>query len=437
MLRLFLAAWFALALSLPLRADVEIIEVTSPGGLTAWLVQAPSIPFTALEIRFRCGTALDEAGREGAVNLMTSLLDEGAGDMDARSFAAAREALAARFSFSAGRDSVTVSARFLSENRQEAVELLRLALVAPRFDEDALERVREQVLSAIRSSARNPSALATQSFNRLAFGTHPFARPGEGTAESVAALDVAALRAAHAAALAQDRMVIGAAGDISPEDLGLLLDRLLGGLPAHGAPLPGPTTFQAPGGVSVVPFDGPQAVIAFGHAGISRDDPDFFAAFVLNEILGGGRFGTRLMRELRESRGLTYGVGTWLGLWDDVQTLQGSMSTDNAKAAAAVDVLRAEWARMAGQGVTAEEREHAITYLTGAYPLRFDGNASIASILASMQFQGYPIDYVQTRNARVEAVSLEDLNTMAARLLDADALHFVVVGQPEGLSDLP
>lgn len=424
----------ALIVALPARAEVAIQPVTSPGGITAWLVENHDIPFTALEIRFRGGTGLDAPGARGAVNLMTGLLEEGAGDLDAQGFAAARDALAASFDFSADRDGISVSVRMLSENRDEAVALLQSALVAPRFDADAIDRVRGQVLAVLRSGAKNPRQIARRAFDAQAFAAHPYGTDGNGTEESVTALTRDQIVAAHRAALARDRIYVGAAGDITPDELGLLLDRLLGGLPAKGAPLPPRAEVTLVPGVSVIDFPGPQSVVLFGHEGLRRDDPDFFAATILNEVLGGGRFSARLMQELREKRGLTYGIGTSLVNNDQADLVLGSMATANGTAAEAVSVLRDEWRRIATEGITEEELAQTKTYLTGAYPLRFDGNGPIASILVGMQVIGLPVDYPATRNAKVEAVTSDDVRRVAARLFRSDDLRFVVVGRPEGLA---
>lgn len=420
--------------ALPLRAEVEIKEVTSPGGITAWLVEEHELPFTALEIRFKGGTSVDEPGKRGAVNLMTGLIEEGAGDLDAQGFATARDDLAATFSFRANTDAVGVSARFLSENRDQAVALLRSALVEPRFDTDALERVRGQVLSGLASDAKDPNALAGRAFDAAAFGDHPYGTPGDGTVESVTALTREDIVAAHKGALARDRIYVSAVGDITAADLGALLDRLLGDLPATGAEMPGQAEYRLDGGVTVVEFPTPQAVIAFGHEGITRDDPDFFAAYILNEVLGGGRFGARLMTEVREKRGLTYGIGTYLVPMDHAELYMGRFASGNAVVGQAIDIVKAEWAKAATEGITAEELAATKTYLTGSYPLRFDGNGPIADILVGMQMEDLPIDYPVTRNAKIEAVTLEDIKRVAARVLKPEALHFVVVGQPDGIA---
>ncbi|KMW60153.1 Peptidase, M16 family [Candidatus Rhodobacter oscarellae] len=434
MSRLFFVVLAALSLTAPgARAAVDIQEVISPGGITAWLVEEHQIPFVALEIRFKGGASLDAPGKRGAINLMTGLIEEGAGDLDARGFAQAQESLAARFEFDVYDDALSVSARFLTENRDASVALLKSALNAPRFDQDAVDRVRGQVLSIIRSDEKDPNEIARRAFNARTYGDHPYASSSNGTLESVGGLTRDDILAAHQAVLTKDKLFVGVVGDITAEELGALLDDLLGGLPETGAAIPDRAEISFDGGVEVVPFQTPQSVAIFGHAGISRDDPDFFPAFVLNTILGAGGFDSRLMTEVREKRGLTYGVNSYLASRDLADLVVGQVASANDRIAEAIDVIKAEWARIAAEGVTQDELEVAQTFLTGQYPLRFDGNARIAGILVGMQTGDLPIDYIATRNDKVWAVTLEDVRRVAARLLDPEMLTFVVVGAPEGL----
>lgn len=430
----FILAFAAFFAALPAWAEIDIKEVTTPGGIDAWLVEDHSIPFVALELRFRGGASLDPQDKRGVTNLMVGLLEEGAGDMDARAFARATEELAASFRYDVSDDTLSVSARFLTENRDKALDLLRQSLVAPRFDEDAIERVREQVNSSIRSSQKDPQDIAGTAFDALVYGNHPYANPISGTLESVASLTRNDLVAAHQATIARDRLYVSAVGDITEDQLVSLLDALLQDLPAEGAPLPAPADLNLPGGIQVVDFETPQAVATFAQPGIDRDDPDFFAAFVLNHILGGGSFESRLMHEVREKRGLTYGIYSYLMDRDGADLWMGGVASANDRIAETIDVIRAEWERMRTSGVTAQELEDAKTFLTGAYPLRFDGNAPIARIAVNMQMQGLSTDYIANRNDMVNAVTLEDINRVAQERLDPSRLTFVVVGQPVGVS---
>ncbi len=423
----------AIFLALPVWAEIEVQEVTSPGGINAWLVEDHSIPFTALELRFRGGTSLDDPDKRGAIYLMSGLIEEGAGDMDARTYARALESLAASFGYKATDDTVSISARFLTENRDEVIDLLRTTIQEPRFDQDAVDRVRGQVLSGLKSDQTDPNDIAGQSFAKMAYGDHPYGSDGKGTIESVSALTRDDIVAAYDSVFARDRLYVGAVGDITPQELGLLLDKLLADLPENGKAIPEKAQVEIGGGISVVDFDTPQSVALFSQKGIDRDDPDFFAAYILNHILGGGGFESRLMQEVREKRGLTYGVYSYLVPKDLASVYMGSVSSANDRIADAIDVIRQEWSRAATEGVTQKELNDAKTYLTGAYPLRFDGNAQIAGIMVGMQMEDLPIDYIATRNDKVNAVTLEDVNRVARELLDPDGLHFTVVGKPVGL----
>ncbi|CAM3155212.1 zinc protease [Paracoccus aminovorans] len=434
MIRALVTFVFVALASLPASA-IEIQQITSPGGIKAWLVEDHSIPFTALSLMFKGGASLDAPGKRGEMSLMTALLEDGSGAMDSVAYAEAVEGLGAQNRFDVGDDALTVNARMLTENRDQAVDLLRQALVEPRFDADAVERVRAQLQAVIRSEATDPQSIATKELARLAWGEHPYATSINGTAESVAALTRDDLVAAKDRVLARDRVVVAAAGDISAEDLGKLIDTLLSGLPEKGsAPLPQPATLALKGGVTVIDWDSPQTVVSFAQPGLPMSDPDYFAAYVADHILGGGGFSSRLMDQIREKRGLTYGVGTGLanGLYGE--TWQGGMASANDKVAEAVGLIRSEWDRFAEGGVTEKELNDAKTYLTGEYPLRFDGNGKIAGILAGMQLIGLPADYVNTRNAKVEAVTAADVQRVAKRLLHSDQIRFVLVGRPEGVT---
>ncbi|WP_298805864.1 pitrilysin family protein [uncultured Lentibacter sp.] len=434
-----LAAAVSLALAItvaapaPASAGVTVDAFTTESGLTVWHVEEKSIPFVALELRFKGGASLDAPDKRGAINLMTGLIEEGAGPLDARAFAKARDSLAASFSYSVSDDSLAISARFLTENRAEALALLRQSLIAPRFDQDAIDRVRAQVVSGIRSDQKDPGAIARQAFDARVYGTHPYGSDKSGTLKTVTALTREDILAAFRATVARDRLYISVVGDISRQELGPVLDSLLAGLPETGAPLPPAAAPAFDGKTVVIPFETPQSVAMFGQPGLPFDHPDYFAAYLLNVVLGGGGFESRLMQEVREKRGLTYGVYSYLVDKDGADVWLGSVQSANNRVSEAMEVIKAEWARLQSQGITAAELEDAKRYLTGAYPLRFDGNGPIADILVGMQIQGMGTDYIATRNDRVNAVTLEQVNRVARDYLKPELLSFTVVGQPEGL----
>ncbi|MFK5997282.1 MAG: pitrilysin family protein [Rhodobacterales bacterium] len=414
-------------------AETNIQEITSKGGITVWLVEEPSIPFIALDVGFKGGTSLDAPDKAGATYLMAGLLEEGSGKMDATAFSKATEELASSFGFDASRDDVSISAQVLSENRVQALTLLKQALMQPSFSKTAFERVKKQVISIVKSKLTNRNAIASAKLRELAYPNHPYSQPVEGTLETVKNLTIEDIRAAYKGALAKDRMYVSVVGDITAAEVGPMVDKLLGGLPAKGAPMPKKIKFGATGGLTVVDLNTPQTIAIWAGQGIDRNDPDFFAAYLMNYILGGSGFSARLMTEVREKRGLTYGVYSYLAPYDYVSIIGGSVSSANDRIKTAIEVIKQEWGKMAKYGATQKELDAAKKYQTGAYPLRFQGNGRIADMLVGMQEQGLPIDYPKTRNGKINAVTLDEVNKVAKRLLKPDALRFVVVGKPDGL----
>lgn len=428
----FLKALIFMMIPLPALA-VPIDDITTPGGQSVWLVEDHSLPFVAVELLFRGGASLDEPGKRGATYLMTSTLEEGAGDLDARGFAEALEGLGASFRFDADDDTVSVSARMLSENRDQAASLLASALSAPRFDTDAVERVRAQIAQSILADQKDPGTLASEAFAAQAWGSHPYATVIKGTSDSLAALSRDDLIAVKDRIMARDHAIVSVVGDVTADQAAAMVDTLLAGLPARGGDLPGKAAVGLSGGVTAIDWDSPQSVVIFGQPGLPLLDPDYFPLMVANHILGGPGFSARLMDEIREKRGLTYGISTYLVNKEHGDLWQGAFSASNDKVGEAIRILRAEWARMAEGGVTGKELTDAKTYLTGSYPLRFDGNGTIASLLAGMQLVGLDTDYVNRRNALVDAVTSEDVARVAAKYMRPDGLRIVVAGQPEGV----
>ena len=430
----YLISVFLCAFALPLAAQVNVKTVTSEGGITAWLVEEPTIPFIAIDIAFRGGTSMDRSGKFGEVEFMMSMLEEGTGEMDTVVFQKAQESLGARFGFDSSRDSVEVSAQILNENREASIDLLRMAMIEPNFDQDAFDRVQGQFESIYRSDEEDPSNIASAALNALAFPGHPYGRPLEGRLDQLSALTRDDLVAAHKTALSRDRLLVSVVGAITEEELGPMLDRLFDGLPETSGDVLADAEYTLEGGVTVVDFDSPQSIALFMHEGLAFDDPDFFPAFVMNRVLGGGGLTSRLSTEIREKRGLTYGVGSYIASFDHAEIYAGSVASANSDIAEAISLVKSEWERMATEGITEEELIAAQRFITGSYALRFDGNARIAGVLTGMQLSELPIEYMETRNDRVNAVTLEDIKRVADELLRSEDLHFVVVGQPEGLT---
>lgn len=420
---------------LPPRAEaLEIARLVTESGIEVWHVEERSVPLIVMEAAWETGAAYDPEGKEGLALMLAALMGEGAGDLDAQAFQGRLDDLAVKLRFDARQDTLEASLKTLSENRDEAFTLLKLALEEPRFDEAAVERIRAQLRISVASDLDRPGEIASRAWYDAALPQHPYSRPRKGTPDTLAAIAREDLIGAHAALLPRGKLRISVVGDIGADELERLIDDTFGNMPegAGRADVPDVEVTRAPV-LDVIERDIPQSVVIFGHGGLKRDDPDFIPAFVMNHVLGGGGFTARLMTEVRQKRGLAYSVGTYLYPLRRTGLFIGQVATENARVAESIEIIRAEIARMAEEGVSAEELEDAKTYLTGSYPLRFDSNEKIAGQLIGLQLAGLPASYVDDRNALIEAVTQEDILRVAGRLLDPDNLIVTVVGKPEGL----
>ena len=443
MRRLLAAALTAAALGFGLfgplgaapAADIE--RIITPAGFEVWYSREARIPIISVALAFRGGAALDPVGKEGLAAFAMSLLDEGAGDLDSRAFQRAAADRAIELDFDAGLDRVSVSMNTISTHRAEAFRLLGLALSASRFDGRAVERIRRLLLTAIANDAKNPRRIARATWFRTVFPDHPYGRPAGGTAEGIAAVTVGDLRIFAATRLARDNIVIAAAGDVPEDEIALLVDSALRGLPATSAPIAiGEAALANLGRTVVERLPIGQSIAAFGMPGLKRDDPDFYAAFVMNEVLGGSST-SRLYEEVRQKRGLAYGVYSYLDPFDHTGLYLGGVATRNDQVAQSIEIIRAEIARLAEDGISEPELAAAKGHLIGAFPLRFDSGRTIARMLMHTQLQGLGIDYIDRRNGYIEAVTREDVGRVARRLLRPDLLTLVVVGAPEGVETTP
>jgi zinc protease len=422
----------AILAAAPVPAGATSIErIVSPGGIVAWLVREPSVPLIALDFAFRGGATQDPATKPGVASLTASLLDEGAGDIDSESFHERLEAKAIEMGFSAGRDYMSGSLRTLTENQDEAVELLRLALTAPRFDAAEVERMRDQTLSGLRRATQSPNELASQRWWATAFAGHPYGRPVRGTLETVPTITADDLRTFARNVIARDGLTIGIVGNIDAAAAGTLIDRVFGALPEKGGLSPVATASpQGLGQKIAIDLDVPQSVLMIGGAGLAIKDPDFMAAFVLNHILGGSAFSSRLYKEVREARGLAYSVYSAMMPLAHAALFVSGTATRADRSVQTLEVMQAEISKLAESGPTEEELANAKSFLEGSFALRFDTSSKIAEQLVQMQVEDLGINYIDRRNSLIEAVTMADVKRVAKRLLDAGML-ITVVGRPQ------
>ena len=419
-------------MSTPSHAAAKIQHLISPGGIEAWFVQDATVPLVAMEFAISGGAAQDPADKSGVGNMVAGLIDEGSGDLDSKTFHERLDRRAIELSFSVTRDYFRGSMRMLKDNRDEAFDLLRMSLTSPHFESADVERIRTQVLSGLRRDTSNPSALTSRKFLQIAFGDHPYGRPSNGSLESVPNITIADLKEYVSRVLAKENLKIAVVGDIDAASLGRLLDQTFGALPAKASLTPVPDIEATrPPLREFIPLDVPQTVVMFGGPGIRRNDPNFMSAFVVNHILGGGALSSRLYREVREKRGLAYSVYDSL-LWMEHSALFiGNTGTRADRAGETVDAVNTEIRRMAEDGPTQEELDEAKSYIKGSRMLSLDTSSKLAAALLQYQLDRLPIDYIERRNAVVDAVTLADAKKAAQKLWGRGLLTVIVGRAPQ------
>jgi zinc protease len=428
--RAILGACLLVAAAAPATATT-IERVVSPAGIEIWLVREPTVPLIAMDFAFRGGSSQDPTDKPGVASMVAGLIDEGSGNLDSRAFHERAESKAIEISFSATRDLFSGSLRTLVENKDEAFELMRTSLTSPHFDPADVERIRGETLAILRRETTSPNDIASKKWWETAFAGHPYANSARGTLDTVATITADDLRGYVKNVFARDRLKVGIVGNIDAATAGALVDKVFAGLPAHAnlreVPAMQP---RGLGQVERVELDVPQSVVLVGGIGIPRNDPDFMAAFLVNHILGGGSMSSRLYTEVREKRGLAYSIYSTLVPLDSAALFMAATATRTEASGQTLDLVLQEIRRIADNGPTAEELAKAKSYQKGSFPLRFDTSTKIAQQLVLMQAEGLPIDYIDTRNSLVDAVTLADVQRVAKRFLDGGML-VTMVGRPQ------
>ena len=422
----------------PQASAFEIKKVTSTTGINAWLVEDHKNPLITMQFVMRGGSSADPKNKSGLAYLVSGLLDEGAGDMDSKSFQAFLERNSISLSFSALMDTFSGTLTTLSETKEEAFKSLGLALTVPRFDEDPISRVKSQILASLRASKENPNTIAGRLWWQLAFPNHAYGRSNKGSASSIKNITREDMRQFVQRTFTKDNITISVVGDITPEELSNVLDDVFSDLPGSflGARI-GDGVIENQGQTVIIEREIPQSVVIFGSNGIKRGDPDWYAASILFEILSGG-FGSRLTEEIREKRGLTYGVSAYPLPLEKAGIIVGSVSTVNNRVAESIRLIKDIWQKFGDDGPTLEEMRNAKDYINGSFALRFTNSKSIAGVLNAVQRFDLGVDYLKNRSELINSVTLKELKRVANRLFEANALTFAIVGQPKNvISTMP
>lgn len=429
-LRLALLATVLAALAAPVRAG-NVSEITSAGGVKAWLVEEHRVPIVALRLAFEGGASQDPADRAGLTSLLADAMMEGAGTLDAVALKEKIARIGMRLSLTSGRDGVYGGIEVVSGQLQPAAEVLRAILTSPALNAEDIERLKAQRLTDIARELANPGTIATQQWYAAAFPDHPYGYPVSGRGDTVPRIDRASLQAQHKRLFARDNLKVVIVGDIGREAAVRLLEAAFDGLPAQAALVPVPAAIPRPSAAPIITDKpAPVAAAVFGMAGLAVGDPDFAALRVLNQLLGSGDLDSLLMDEIRVKRGLAYSADSRLYNDHLAALIIGRFSTRNGKMKEALGVLRDVLQRIAREGPTQAQFENARSFLVGSALIDTDTSARLAGALLEVWRDGEGSDALLTRSEKVRAVSLADVKRVAARALALDNLIVSIAGDP-------
>ncbi|NKB36321.1 MAG: insulinase family protein [Gammaproteobacteria bacterium] len=408
-------------------------------GTPVYFVEAHELPMVDVQITFDGGSARDPQSAKGLASLTSSLLAEGAAGLDADQISFEFERLGANFGASAGYDSASLSLRSLSDKNKlnSALDTLRKVMSKPDFPEQAIERQRQRFLIGIQRKKQSPSALARDTFYAAVYGKHPYAFPQSGTEESIASIKRKDIVEFHNKYYVARNAVIAIVGDLSQKQAKKLAEKLGAALPkGKNAGKLMPVAELKEARVEAIDHPSTQTHILLGQPGLKRGDPDYFALYVGNHILGGSGLVSQLFKEIREKRALSYSAYSYFSPMREYGPFLAGLSTRADQAEEALQVLRENIESFIERGPSPEQLRAAKKNISGGFPLRIDSNSDILGYVAVIGFYNLPLDYLETFNSNVDAVSAEDVKEAFARRLNPERFVAVLVGpQPAAKQD--
>jgi zinc protease len=425
---LLFAAGSAAALAVP-----AIQHWQTRNGVHVYFVETHELPIVDVEVVYAAGSTRDPAGKEGTALLTAGLLDEGAAGVDANRISFEFERLGAEYDVNSNYDSATVSLRSLSdpEKLSPALQNFQRVISSPDFPEDAFDRQRNRLLVAIQQKEQNPDAVAGDAFEAAIYGKHPYAHPRTGTLESVKAITRKDVENFYKQYYVAQNAMIALVGDMKLQQAKLMTEELSRAMKS-GDPAPPVPAVPPLEKASLVRIDRDtaQTHILMGQPAMKQNDPDYFPLYVGNQVLGGGGLVSRLLEEIRNKRGLSYSASSGFSPRRQAGPFVAGLSTTSAQAPQALKLMRQIIDKFIKEGPTKAELKAAKENITGGFPLRLDSNGKILDYVAAIGFYGLPLNYLNTFNDKVNAVTIDQIKDAFQRRMHPDRMVTVIVGPP-------
>jgi zinc protease len=407
-----------------------------PNGMVLLHAERSALPIVRVVLAIKAGSVTEPAEKAGLAHLTADLLNEGTAKRSSKDISDAIEFVGGELHTSGGADYMTVTLSVLKKDVELGFDILSDIVLNPAFSDDELKRRKTVIKSSIIQQKEEPGVVASKAFMKAVFGDHPYGRPVEGTEESLEAITRQDILDFHKAYYEPNNAIMSVVGDLSKDELRSLLDKYFKGWTKGSVvekPLPAVKTAEGPRVVKI-DKDLTQANIILGHVGIKRENPDYYAVSVMNYILGGGGFASRLMDNIRDNKGLSYDVHSFFSANKYSGNFQAGLQTKNRTAQTAIDEILKEMERIRTEPVTDKELNDAKSYLTGSFPLRIDSTSKIASFLIAVEYYNLGFDYVDDYKRLIEAVTKDDVLRVAKKYLDTKGYVLVIVGNMQQVS---
>jgi len=410
---------------------IQFESLESKNGIKFWLIEDNTLPLVSVSFSFKGGSILDPVGQDGVTNLMTSLLDEGTKNFTASEYRLFKRENGIKISFSTSKERIEGTFQVVKPSLQEGFYLLNESINKAKFPIDEIKKVKSQIEASIKIDNSDISTLASNKFNESFFKDKLIGRNTKGNLKTLSSISRDNIQSIYKSSFIKDRLVIGISGDIESSLAKKYIDYVFGDLPSKKFENPISTLKELSEGKKIIKIKTPQTTVVFGQKGLGRKDKEYFAVRVINYVLGGGGFQSRLYKEIREKNGLVYSIYSYLMPYEYTGVIVGGFQTRNQNVGKTIEKVKTEWNRIKNQGITKIELQNAKNYYKGSFSRNFTSTLSIASLLMIVQYYDLGEDYFDKRDLIIDNLKLNELNNLAKNLFDSENLFFMIVGEPK------